>query len=552
MIYLIILAAVFQESFCLEQTDANFIILHTNDIHGWINGHRHIPVLDADIADYYNFVQHAKELLTNHTVLAFDSGDQTQGTGLSDYTKTSGEFIFEMLEKVPIDGFTIGNHEMYNNSCIDNIADKVQYAMKGRYITSNSHHIDPNKKLGEKYRIIKVNNFGSILVFGFIYSMTVFNDHANVTSVPDAIKEEWLKDILINNQQLIDDEYPLKLIILLIHNDPVDSETDLIVNKIREYRPDLPILVLGGHSHYEKIVMKQDMNQSHQNVEDVRIESFCYFQEFGLLQFSVSIEKESILKNNTKIDQMKQNILKSPYKIFNPQKNMNSDSNYIINSMQIDFIHTQVQYMQQILKQLSKQDQPTNVTDKIVWDYPDATNIRNQIQNKVKELKLDEIIGCSDKTYGFDSTDKINLYDLLVNKIYPKVKPFGREKENSSYSNPSNGKNVSTAYIYNPQSLRAPLYQGNVTLDDFVKVDPSFNTFCAFRGVTGQDMRQLMSTLFDPAFKNMNYEVSFGDYYKVTDDAQQLFSNKDMDEQYEYDIITESYDCPPISYIFQI
>ncbi|KAA6370995.1 MAG: hypothetical protein EZS28_033478, partial [Streblomastix strix] len=88
--------------------------------------------------------------------------------------------------------------------------------------------------------------------------------------------------------------------------------------------------------------------------------------------------------------------------------------------------------------------------------------------------------------------------------------------------------------------------------DDFVKVDPSFNTFCAFRGVTGQDMRQLMSTLFDPAFKNMNYEISFGDYYKVTDDAQQLFSNKDMDEQYEYDIITESYDCPPISYIFQI
>ncbi|KAA6389661.1 MAG: hypothetical protein EZS28_014813 [Streblomastix strix] len=209
--------------------------MHTNDIHGWINGNRHIPVLDADIADYYNFFKHAKELLTNHVVHAFDSGDQTQGTGLSDYIKTSGEFIFEKLEQVPFDGFTIGNHEMYNNSCIDNIADK----------------------------------------------------------------------------------------------------------------------------------------------------------------------------------------------------------------------------------------------------------------------------------------------------------------------------NVSTSYIYNSQSLRAPLYQGHVTLDDFVKVDPSFSTFCAFRGVTGQDMRQLMSTLFDPAFKNMNYEVSFGEYYLVTDDAQKLFNNKEMDEYYEYDIITASYDCPPISYIFQ-
>ncbi|KAA6375007.1 MAG: putative 5' nucleotidase family protein [Streblomastix strix] len=440
--------------------------------HGWINGHRHIPELDADIADYYNFVQHTKELLTKHIVLAFDSGDQTQGTGLSDQTLIPGEFIFEMLEKVPIDGFTIGNHEMYNNSCIDNIADKVQPAMKGRYITSNSHHIDPNKKLGENYKIIKVENFGSILVFGYIYSFTLYQDHANVTSVPDAIKEEWLKDVLNNNSQQFDDEYPLKLVILLVHNDPADSETDLIVNKIREYRPDLPILVLGGHTHIERIVMKDDSDQleyRHQNGKDVRIEN-----------------------------------------------------------------------------------QLTNVTDQIVWDYSVAVDMRNSIQNKVKELKLDEIIGCSDKTYGHSKTDKINLFDLLINTIYPKVKPFGREKENSSYSNPSNTKSISTIYIYNSQSLRAPLHQGEVTQDDFLSVDPGFNTFCAFRGVTGQDMRQLM----DMKYASVNYilneeETLFSDHYLVDDEGYKLFSDKDKDDYYEYDIVTASYDCPRISQIFQ-
>ncbi|KAA6381167.1 MAG: hypothetical protein EZS28_023307 [Streblomastix strix] len=222
-----------------------------------VDGHRHIPELDADIVDYYNFVRHTKELLTNHIVLAFDSGDQTQGTGLSDLTQIPGEFIFEMLKQVPIDGFTI-----------------VQIEMKGRYIVSNSHHIDQNKKLGEKYKIMDIKGFGSILVLGYIFSFTGYMDHAYVTPVPDSIKEEWLKDVLNNKQQLEDESSTLKLVILLIHCDPANPETDLIVNQIREYRPDLPILVLGGHSHDERIVMKTHQIESQKNDggKDIRIE----------------------------------------------------------------------------------------------------------------------------------------------------------------------------------------------------------------------------------------------------------------------------------------
>jgi hypothetical protein len=48
-------------------------------VHGWINGHKHNPELDADIADYYNFIRHMKENAgEDEIVIAVDSGDQTQ------------------------------------------------------------------------------------------------------------------------------------------------------------------------------------------------------------------------------------------------------------------------------------------------------------------------------------------------------------------------------------------------------------------------------------------------------------------------------------------
>jgi 2',3'-cyclic-nucleotide 2'-phosphodiesterase (5'-nucleotidase family) len=99
-----------------------FTIFHTNDsfyltlsfillcvVHGRIDGHRESEILDLKISDYYNFLTHMKaNAKKNEIVLAFDSGDLAQGSGLSDATVPYGSFLFEMFKELPIDAQTIG------------------------------------------------------------------------------------------------------------------------------------------------------------------------------------------------------------------------------------------------------------------------------------------------------------------------------------------------------------------------------------------------------------------------------------------------------------
>jgi 2',3'-cyclic-nucleotide 2'-phosphodiesterase (5'-nucleotidase family) len=78
-------------------------------VHGWIDGHKDPVELDLKISDYYNFISHMKgNAEKNEIVLAFDSGDLAQGSGLSDATPVYGSFLFEMFKELPIDAQTIG------------------------------------------------------------------------------------------------------------------------------------------------------------------------------------------------------------------------------------------------------------------------------------------------------------------------------------------------------------------------------------------------------------------------------------------------------------
>jgi 2',3'-cyclic-nucleotide 2'-phosphodiesterase (5'-nucleotidase family) len=65
--------------------------------------------LDLKISDYYNFITHMKSKAgKNEFVLAFDSGDLAQGSGLSDATPVYGSFLFEIFKELPVDAQTIG------------------------------------------------------------------------------------------------------------------------------------------------------------------------------------------------------------------------------------------------------------------------------------------------------------------------------------------------------------------------------------------------------------------------------------------------------------
>ena len=55
----------------------------------------------------------------SHKILLLDTGDLVQGTGLSDGTDVSGEFIFKEVKNMPYDALSIGNHELASEDIPD-------------------------------------------------------------------------------------------------------------------------------------------------------------------------------------------------------------------------------------------------------------------------------------------------------------------------------------------------------------------------------------------------------------------------------------------------
>lgn len=130
--------------------EESFIVLHTTDIHGWIYGHRHIEGLDADAGDLQSLVEHLhKETAQNGTRLfMFDTGDLIEGTGLSDATAVHGQYIFDIMQSVEYDAWTIGNHDVGHHASVEYMGEHFIPNLHGRYITSNVEWADSKKPLG--------------------------------------------------------------------------------------------------------------------------------------------------------------------------------------------------------------------------------------------------------------------------------------------------------------------------------------------------------------------------------------------------------------------
>ncbi len=68
----------------------------------------------------------------------FDSGDIVEGTGLSDATAVHGERILPIVQRMPYDAITIGNHELYHSETVLALRDSgFVAAWRGRYLTGN-------------------------------------------------------------------------------------------------------------------------------------------------------------------------------------------------------------------------------------------------------------------------------------------------------------------------------------------------------------------------------------------------------------------------------
>ncbi len=109
---------------------AEFVIFHTSDVHGSINAHsdptskEEVKPLMGGYAVLQNLIKKTKEKAEykGSRFLYFDSGDFFQGTPIVDRTK--GGVMIDLMNKLGVNGTTLGNHEF--DYSYENLIDKMK------------------------------------------------------------------------------------------------------------------------------------------------------------------------------------------------------------------------------------------------------------------------------------------------------------------------------------------------------------------------------------------------------------------------------------------
>jgi 2',3'-cyclic-nucleotide 2'-phosphodiesterase (5'-nucleotidase family) len=140
--------------------DVNLLIV--TDAHSWISKHAHpdysVP-LDAGYGEIASAVEHVKALAAEQgrDVFFLNNGDHTEGSGLSDasvYTAgVHGYDLFPLIQLMPFDALTIGNHDLYDTSTVSFMKHESGFidSWAGNYLTSNtvSERVEGEGERGE-------------------------------------------------------------------------------------------------------------------------------------------------------------------------------------------------------------------------------------------------------------------------------------------------------------------------------------------------------------------------------------------------------------------
>lgn len=335
---------------------------HVTDVHGWIFGHPHIPVLNADFGDWASLLEHMRHIFRekNEEFLVFDSGDLIEGTGLSDITNIHGEFIFPAVSMVrDYTALTMGNHDIGNNNVVEYMKKTFIPLWTGRYLTANSLMRATDETIGKPWHITTTELGHRLLVFGFLYNFTQEAPITYVVPVSISVGEEYFSEAL--QQEDID------MIIVVAHIDPTTPpELEQIYAAIRAQKPTTPIIMFSGHRHIE-FFQWYDYNA-------FTIESGKYFEEIGYVQFDLE------------------------------------EGNYT------DFSYEWFNTTREIFHSFSNRTSENFVT-------PRGQLIKDYIYDAFKALNLNQTLGCSPQLYIINafSNASNSVYGLYINEIVPKM-----------------------------------------------------------------------------------------------------------------------------------
>ena len=409
-------------------------LLHLTDVHSFVAGNRHEGV-DADYGDLTSFVRHMHDQADARGVDVFvlNTGDLVDGTGMSDATPVAGEFLAPILQRIPYDGLTIGNHELYEDSTVDNLRDSgFLGAFGARVVTSNQQYSGSGAPIGgSRATVLEGRNGARLLAFGFLFDFTGTSPGTHVERVADAVAEPWFAEAVTAHVEAVD------AIVVLAHMGWTDSAIEVIRAAIRAVAPDprsaaaIPIAFLAGHTHVRAFRRLDD----HAAV----LESGRYFDCLGLISFTPDDQRTWF---------------------------------------EYDYLATNVENLQQ-LSETTPETFPT----------AEGAVVKAEIQAVRDAFGLDEVIGCTPPDSGVeryrrasDLAQEDSLWRLALTEVIPAA----------VFSPPRNSSQV---LIAGSGGIRYDIFEGDVTRDDTMIVSPFRDQFHSFVSLAASEVTAVLESL---------------------------------------------------------
>lgn len=399
----------------LKFNDVNF--LHTTDTHGWYSGHINQQIYNADWGKFILFAKHLKSIASanGQDLLLVDSGDRHDGNGLSDITLPNGEKSLPIFMRQHYDIITLGNHELYLAENSEQEVDVLIPHFKEHYICSNVEYTRNGSwhSFGEKYRYFSTPVQGvRILSFAFLFDFNRNNVKTRVTSIADAIEEDWFLQVL--------QQYPPETVdmLLIVGHLPITrkwSEVGVLHAKLRTYYPETKIQYFGGHSHIRDFVVYDD--------ELTGLQSGRFCETVGFLSMNMSKSGLSVREK---------------------------------------YFRSYIDFNQDLFMFHSGQDTEA-------FDTCEGKKISEMIHRTRRDLGLDAVIGkVKLANYYMDYvplSHPHNIFNLLTKKVLHLLVPL---RDNVSVHD-------ERLVIINTGSVRYDLYKGDYTTDTHYIVSPFKN-----------------------------------------------------------------------------
>lgn len=401
--------------------------------------------LDVDYGHVLSFYQRLKDIVDNYDqsdLYFVMNGDFSHGTFLG---ADPPSFISGILEKMPYDIVTIGDHELTNADSLSVLREPggLFDEWGDRLITSNVRVkvLDDNDKktlvpLGHNYKLLQGNQ-GTVLVLGFLYDMGSEAVIA-VEKVEDVMQQSWFTSLFSNtaiNEQSTAPQFDVLLV--MAHMDVQDELITMLHATLREYvGPNMPIQFITGHTH------KRAYNQ--------------------LDEYSSSFEAGRYLDT-------------IGYLSFDPQ---------VANSMEHVFINANQLSLAQSLG--TTVEEATNDNNNNTFPMTkDGLELSQYIQRTLDHSGANTIVGCSDLRYRVDGNlnETDSLFRLYLERVLPSSSYLQHSMKTSSHhsSNSHDNKNeVKNIFVQaleeGSSSVRYDLFPGVVTMNDIYGVVPVDDT----------------------------------------------------------------------------